>query len=160
MVFEWARSAGQMQTLALPMIDIDHFKLYNDCYGHQGGDACLREVAQILAACVCRTGELLMRYGGEEFAVLLLDTDALGASFVAQRCLDRIRQAALPHTASLVSDYVSLSIGVASTIAGKNIQAEDLVALADAALYQAKNQGRARYVCALQGTLQPLSATV
>ena len=157
---EWARSARQQQPLALLMIDIDHFKLYNDCYGHQGGDACLREVAQILAACVCRTGELLMRYGGEEFAVLLLDTDALGASFVAQRCLDRIRQAALPHTASLVSDYVSLSIGVASTIAGKNIQAEDLVALADAALYQAKNQGRARYVCALQGTLQPLSATV
>ncbi|MEO6273820.1 MAG: diguanylate cyclase [Rhodoferax sp.] len=147
---EWARSARQQQPLALLMIDIDHFKRYNDHYGHQGGDACLREVAQILSTCLCRPGELLMRYGGEEFAILLLDTDAVGASVVAQRCLDRIRTAALPHVASLVSDCVSFSIGVASTIPFQNTEPEDLVAQADAALYQAKHQGRARYVCAPQ----------
>lgn len=145
---EWARSARQKQYLALLMIDIDHFKLYNDHYGHQGGDTCLRDVAQILTSCICRPGELLMRYGGEEFAILLLDTDDLGASVVAQRCLDRIRFANLPHAASLVSDCVSLSIGIASIKPDKNTQPEDLVAQADAALYQAKHQGRARYVCA------------
>lgn len=145
---EWARSARQKQYLALLMIDIDHFKLYNDHYGHQGGDTCLRDVAQILTSCICRPGELLMRYGGEEFAILLLDTDDLGASVVAQHCLDRIRFANLPHAASLVSDCVSLSIGIASIKPDKNTQPEDLVAQADAALYQAKHQGRARYVCA------------
>ncbi|WP_367850066.1 diguanylate cyclase [Rhodoferax sp. WC2427] len=144
---EWARSARQKQPLALLMIDIDHFKLYNDCYGHPGGDACLREVAQILTTCLCRPGELLMRYGGEEFVVLLLDTDATGACVVAQRCLDRIRLAGLPHAASPVSDCISLSMGVAGTIPGPNSQPETLVAQADKALYQAKHQGRDRYVC-------------
>ena len=148
LLFEWARSARQKQPLALLMIDIDHFKLYNDRYGHQGGDACLREVAGILTGFLCRTGELLMRYGGEEFAILLLDTDSVGASFVAQRCLDRIRYASLPHAASPVSDCVSISIGVASTIPGPHALPADLVARADAALYQAKHQGRARYACA------------
>jgi diguanylate cyclase (GGDEF)-like protein/PAS domain S-box-containing protein len=145
---EWTRSARQKQPLALLMIDIDHFKLYNDSYGHQGGDACLREVARLLNTCVYRPGELLMRYGGEEFAILLLDTDSIGASVVAQRCLDSIQHAGLPHNASPVSRCVSLSIGVASSIPSQEARPEDLVAQADAALYQAKNQGRARYVCA------------
>jgi diguanylate cyclase (GGDEF)-like protein/PAS domain S-box-containing protein len=143
---EWARGARQKQHLALLMIDIDHFKLYNDSYGHQGGDTCLREVARLLTTCICRPGELLMRYGGEEFAILLLDTDSLGASVVAQRCLDSVLHAALPHNASLVSHCVSLSIGVASLIPSHEARPEDLIAQADAALYQAKHQGRARYV--------------
>ncbi len=159
LVSEWARSARQRQPLALLMIDIDHFKLYNDHYGHQGGDTCLREVARILTHCICRPGELLMRYGGEEFAILLLDTDNLGATFVAQRCLDRMRHAGLPHAQSRVSDCVSLSIGVASILPSLGKQPEDLVALADAALYQAKHQGRVRYVCAPQDAPLTLKET-
>ncbi|MBC7682661.1 MAG: diguanylate cyclase [Ferruginibacter sp.] len=150
---EWTRSARQKRPLALLMVDIDYFKRYNDCYGHQGGDTCLREVAQILTACL-RSGELLMRYGGEEFAILLPDTDTLGASFVAQRCLERIRHAGLPHAASPISDCISLSIGVASVVPGQNGSSENLVAVSDAALYEAKNKGRARYVCASPAALQ------
>lgn len=155
LVSEWARGTRQKQPLALLMIDIDHFKLYNDCYGHLGGDACLREVARILTLCVCRPSELLMRYGGEEFAVLLLNTDTAGASVVAQRCLDHIRAASLPHAASLVPKHVTLSIGVASTIPGHDAHPEDLVALADVALYQAKHLGRARYACASTHLAKP-----
>ncbi len=145
---EWARSLRQRQPMALLMIDIDHFKLYNDHYGHQGGDACLREVARILQTCVFRPGEHLMRYGGEEFAILLLNTDTAGAATVAQRCLEQIHSAALPHAASLVSRTVSLSIGVASASPRTGLSAEKLVQAADAALYEAKHQGRARYICA------------
>ena len=145
---EWARSMRQHQALALLMIDIDHFKLYNDHYGHLGGDTCLREVARVLSIGLRRPGEMLMRYGGEEFAILLLDTDTAGASVLAQRCLDQIRQAALPHAASPVSTHVSLSIGIASTIPKAAQRPEYLVEQADAALYQAKHLGRARYACA------------
>lgn len=148
LVSEWGRGTRQKQPLALLMMDIDHFKLYNDHYGHQRGDTCLREVAQLLTGCVLRPGELLMRYGGEEFVILLPNTDAIGASCVAQRCLDRVRYAGLPHAGSLVSDCVSLSIGVACTMPGQDTRTEDLLALADGALYRAKHEGRDRYVCA------------
>lgn len=145
---EWTRCMRQRQPLALLMVDIDHFKLYNDHYGHQGGDRCLREVARILQECLFRPGEQLMRYGGEEFAILLLNTDTAGATTVAQRCLEHIQRTALPHAASLVSHLVSLSIGVASALPRSGLSAEQLVQAADAALYEAKHQGRARYACA------------
>jgi diguanylate cyclase (GGDEF)-like protein/PAS domain S-box-containing protein len=145
---EWARSIRQEQSLALLMIDIDHFKRYNDAYGHLEGDACLREVARILNTCICRPGELLMRYGGEEFAVLLLDTDTAGATVVAQRCLERIQHAGLPHKDSPTASWITLSVGIASVVPGAGISEKDLLEHADAALYQAKHQGRNRYVCA------------
>jgi diguanylate cyclase (GGDEF)-like protein/PAS domain S-box-containing protein len=148
---EWARSMRQEQTLALLMIDIDHFKLYNDTYGHLEGDNCLREVARILNTCICRPGELLMRYGGEEFAVLLLDTDTDGATVVAQRCLERIQHAGLPHRASPTANYVSLSIGVSSVVPSGNTSEQELLEKADVALYEAKRQGRNRYACATGG---------
>ena len=145
---EWARGVRQQQPLALLLIDIDHFKLYNDSYGHQGGDDCLRRVAGVLGSCVKRGGELLARYGGEEFAVLLPSNDLASAAAFAQRCLDRLNAARLPHRASPVSDWVSMSIGVASIVPSQGLSPDLLVRRADAALYGAKKLGRAQVACA------------
>lgn len=145
---EWARGVRQEQPLALLLIDIDHFKLYNDSYGHQGGDDCLRRVAGVLGSCVKRGGELLARYGGEEFAVLLPSNDLASAASFAQRCLDRLNAARLPHRASPVSAWVSMSIGVASIVPSQGLSPDSLVRRADAALYGAKKLGRAQFVCA------------
>ena len=145
---EWARGARQQQPLALLLIDIDHFKLYNDSYGHQGGDDCLRRVAGVLEGCVKRGGELLARYGGEEFVVLLPSTDQAAAAAFAQRCLDRLDAARLPHRASPVSDWLTMSIGVASVVPAQGVSPKSLVRRADAALYAAKKLGRAQFACA------------
>lgn len=145
---EWARGARQQQPLALLMIDIDHFKLYNDSYGHQGGDDCLRRVAGVLGSCVKRSGELLARYGGEEFVVLMPGSDLPAAAALAQRCLARLNAARLPHRTSPVSDRVSMSIGVASIVPSQGLSPDSLVRRADAALYGAKKLGRAQVVCA------------
>ncbi len=149
---EWLRCARAGQPLALLMIDIDHFKLYNDRYGHAGGDDCLRRVAQTLGGCTRRGGDLVSRFGGEEFAVLLPGADLASASVVAQTCLDAIRHAAIPHAASPVGPRLSLSIGVASVQAHAGSPAQSLVELADAALYRAKNLGRARYETGSEAT--------
>jgi diguanylate cyclase (GGDEF)-like protein/PAS domain S-box-containing protein len=145
---EWPRSVRQQLPLALLMIDIDHFKAYNDAMGHQGGDACLRDVAHVLARCAWRPGELLARYGGEEFCILLPDSTLADARVVAQRCLDRLQQARIAHPASPTSQWLTISIGVASLVPRVGTLADALVELADGALYQAKRAGRARYVCA------------
>ncbi|KQP18119.1 hypothetical protein ASF43_09760 [Pseudorhodoferax sp. Leaf267] len=144
---EWARGLRQRQPLALLMIDIDHFKRYNDQLGHPEGDACLRQVAQILSGCLRQPVERLMRYGGEEFAVLLADADAQAGARVAQRCEDAIAAAALPHPASPFA-AVTVSIGVASRVPHPEGMPEELVHAADAALYQAKQAGRARVAVA------------
>ncbi|MDC6167008.1 GGDEF domain-containing protein [Paucibacter sp. XJ19-41] len=144
---EWQRSARSGKPLAMLLVDIDHFKQYNDHYGHVAGDDCLRRVATLLRSCVGRGGEPVCRYGGEEFAVLLVDTDLAGAQVVAQRILDSVRLAAIEHAASPVRHSVSLSIGVAARVAEAQLPALHLIELADAALYQAKQAGRARMVC-------------
>ncbi len=148
LAMEWARSLRQGQPLALLMIDIDHFKLYNDRLGHPQGDVCLRSMAQLLSSCLRQPVEQLTRYGGEEFAVLLTDADAQAGAVVAQRCLDAVAAAQLPHPCSPVGPYVTLSIGVASCCATPEHSAEQLIQAADLALYQAKRQGRSRYVVA------------
>ena len=145
---EWARGARQQQPLALLLIDIDHFKLYNDSYGHQGGDDCLRRVAGVLGSCVKRSGELLARYGGEEFVVLLPSNDLPAAAALAQACLDRLSAARIPHRASPLSDWLTISIGVASVVPAQGASPDWLVRRADAALYSAKKLGRAQYECA------------
>ena len=132
------------------MVDIDHFKQYNDCYGHVSGDDCLRRVATLLRSCAGRGGESVCRYGGEEFAVLLVDTDLAGAQVVAQRCLDSVRLAAIEHVGSPVRRSVSLSIGVAALIPRSGEEAQRLIQTADAALYEAKQAGRARLICQQQ----------
>nr|WP_145546608.1 diguanylate cyclase [Variovorax boronicumulans] len=145
LALEWARGLRNHQPLALLMLDVDHFKRYNDHLGHPEGDAALRAVAQVLSACLRMPVEKLMRYGGEEFAVLLIDADAQAGTRVAQRCLEAIAQARLPHPDSPLSPWISVSIGVASLVPHAGLVPEQLVMAADAALYRAKQLGRARY---------------
>ncbi|MDH0867412.1 diguanylate cyclase [Mitsuaria sp. GD03876] len=147
---EWQRATRAGRPLALLMVDIDHFKQYNDCYGHVSGDDCLRRVATLLRSCAGRGGESVCRYGGEEFAVLLVDTDLAGAQVVAQRCLDSVRLAAIEHVGSPVRRSVSLSIGVASFVPQPGEASQRLIQTADAALYEAKQAGRARLICQQQ----------
>lgn len=145
---EWQRCARHGLPLALLLVDIDHFKLYNDHYGHLAGDDCLRRVARLLAADVRRAGDLVARYGGEEFVLLLPGTDDLGARETAQRCLERLRTENIPHAASPTSQRLSMSIGIAAWIPQAQNQPHSLINAADNALYQAKQTGRAQYVVA------------
>lgn len=145
---EWSRSSRQGRPLALMMVDIDHFKLFNDRYGHLGGDECLRQIATLLRSCIHRAGETLARFGGEEFAILLPDTDAQQATELAQECVRRVEEAHLPHEASPSGAWVTLSIGVATRTGQKDLPATDLVEAADRALYEAKRSGRNQVVSA------------
>ncbi len=166
---EWRRTARHAQPLGLLMIDIDHFKRYNDHYGHTRGDQCLLRVARALGATAARAGDLVARYGGEEFAVLLPGNDLTGALGVAGKVLDAVRSLAIPHECSATAPHVTLSIGAASLqpvirrdggapperapelVAGEQPEpglylARDLFDRADRALYAAKDSGRDR-VC-------------
>lgn len=141
---EWMRCGRHGAPLAVVLIDIDHFKLYNDHYGHLGGDECLRRVAQLLQACIRRADEVAARYGGEEFVLLLPDATLADAAAVAQRCLESLRSAALPHPRSPTAPMLTLSIGVASVVPRPLDSTDTLVQAADAALYRAKHGGRNR----------------
>jgi diguanylate cyclase (GGDEF)-like protein len=145
---EWQRSTRNQQPLSLLMIDIDYFKLYNDHYGHLAGDACLRQMAAILFDCAQRSGELVVRYGGEEFAMLLPGADAEAAVGVAQRCLDELAKARIAHAKSQVSSWLTCSIGLATVVATKDLAPETLVLCADEALYHVKSAGRAHFYVA------------
>lgn len=142
---EWTRSARTQMPLCLLMIDVDHFKRYNDHYGHAGGDDCLRQVARLLAGCSRRAGDLVCRYGGEEFAILLPSTDLDSACSVAQACVAAVRNARMVHAASPTGTHVTISIGVACLQAQNGELAQVLVERADAALYRAKHQGRNQF---------------
>ncbi len=143
---EFLRAARGHGALGLLMIDVDHFKLYNDTYGHQAGDKCLRQVAQALSATLKRPSDFLARYGGEEFAVLLPDADLAGALGAAELLLGRVRELALPHEASSVSAHVTISIGIAIAQPPVRGELESFLALADQRLYKAKRSGRNRVV--------------
>ncbi len=145
---EWLNSAREGHSLACVMVDIDHFKQYNDHYGHIAGDETLRRVAELLHTCVGRSGGTVCRFGGEEFVLLLPDTDLAQAQTLAQRCLDSLRLAAIEHAASPLRRSLSLSIGLAACVAEAHASPLRLVEQADAALYAAKQNGRARLVCA------------
>ena len=142
---EWQRAARAGTSLSLLMVDIDHFKKYNDRYGHLAGDDCLRRVGQVLSRCVRRAGELVARYGGEEFVILLPSADMTHASETAQNCLNLMQQEAIPHAASPTSAQVSLSIGVACFHPDAATDVRALINAADAAMYRAKSGGRARF---------------
>ena len=143
---EWRRSIRSGIALSLLMIDIDHFKHYNDSFGHPGGDKCLAEVARVLAESVQRAGDFVARYGGEEFAAILPVTDEAGAQCIAESVRARVEQLAIPHPLSSVASYVTVSIGRATMVPFVNEQPEKIVSLADIGLYQAKSLGRNR-VC-------------
>lgn len=143
---EWQRATREKQPLALILCDVDYFKRYNDYYGHQGGDDCLRQVALAMSRAVKRPADLLARYGGEEFVVILPNTEIEGAASVAQAIREEMQQLKMPHAQSDVSEYVSLSLGVSSVNPSQNLAPETLIATADEALYEAKKQGRNRFI--------------
>lgn len=143
-----ALARRQERPLGLIMIDVDCFKRYNDRYGHLQGDACLKAVAQAVSGCVRRSTDLVARYGGEELVVVLVDTEAAGAAEVAQRMVEAVRALRLAHEDSLASPWVSISAGICSQVPSQDEGASGsaaLIARADAALYQAKAEGRNRW---------------
>jgi diguanylate cyclase (GGDEF)-like protein/PAS domain S-box-containing protein len=143
---EWARAYRDRSSLALLMIDVDHFKAYNDEYGHPAGDACLRAVARVIAAETQRSSDIAARYGGEEFAVLLPNTDAAGCARIGERIHRAIAAAGLVHSANRASGYVTASLGGAACRPSmeRTSGAAALVEAADQALYAAKQAGRNR----------------
>lgn len=170
---EWLRAARNGAQLSLLMVDVDHFKRFNDHYGHPAGDGCLRAVASALGGASFRPADHVARYGGEEFVVLLPDTDADGACRMAERVLQAVAELALPHADSPTAPQLTVSVGVATVQPGSLAagalgpsadarpdtpdgaamgsateppEHADLVARADRALYAAKHAGRARFV--------------
>ncbi|MDJ0776816.1 MAG: diguanylate cyclase [Gammaproteobacteria bacterium] len=139
---EWGRSARAGKSLALLMIDVDHFKEYNDQHGHLQGDDCLVSVARILSDCMQRSGDLVARYGGEEFVALLPETDTEGAIAVAEYCRSSVEEAAIAHVSSNVAPVVTVSIGVAAMMPLYDKSSTLLLEQADISLYQAKQTGR------------------
>ena len=143
---EWQRALRQATPLAVIMLDVDHFKAYNDHYGHQQGDECLRRVGEVLLTTVRRAGELVARYGGEEFVVVLPGTSVIHAMAVAESIRANIQAAGIAHAHSGVAAVVTVSLGVAVGIPTQGDARDALVHAADAALYRAKDQGRNRVV--------------
>jgi len=141
---EVARHRRQGAALGLALVDVDHFKLYNDHYGHQMGDECLRAVAQALAQCSRRPGELVARYGGEEFVVLLPNSCQEDVLRYGDWVCQHVAALQLPHAASPVAPHVSISVGLCSLAPADEDSAAALLEAADKALYEAKRAGRNR----------------
>lgn len=142
---EWRRCDRMNKSISLVMVDVDYFKLYNDNYGHQAGDECLREVAAQLRRAAPRASDVVARYGGEEFVMVLGETDMDGAKWVANHLRQRIDDLKMPHLASPLKN-VTVSCGVASILPKDNLNLETLLQSSDYALYQAKLVGRNRVV--------------
>ena len=132
--------------LSVMMVDIDYFKLYNDTYGHNEGDVCLKKVAETMENTLLRPDDIVARYGGEEFTVILPYTDEKGSRFIADKMLQNIRKLKIPHERSEVSKYVTISIGLTTINAEMSQNGEDYLKRADTALYRAKSNGRNQYV--------------
>ncbi len=144
---EWARAHRNGTPVALAMLDVDHFKLYNDEYGHQAGDQCLRAIAGVIAEHARRPGDLAARYGGEEFALLTPSTDGAAATLIANTICERIAALGLVHAGSSYQK-VTVSIGIGALVPDAANSPELLIRLADDALYRAKREGRSRAVLA------------
>ncbi len=151
---EWRRHRRIARPLAIIMLDIDWFKSYNDYYGHQKGDECIRLVAKTIKESAKRAGDLVARYGGEEFIVLLPDTELDGAFVVANRILKHIRILAIDHKSNKKKGIVTLSAGVSAVVPSMDTDPESLIQLADDALYQAKKMGRDQ-VCKMAANSTP-----
>ena len=145
---EWNRSIRYNTPLTVMMVDIDYFKNYNDTLGHVEGDRCLKIIADCLAKCAVRSGDLAARYGGEEFLLLFAITDREHATQQAERLIQLIQELAIPHPASPVAGHLTISIGVACAIPQLHEPATEFIKKSDRALYKAKTTGRNRYVMA------------
>jgi diguanylate cyclase (GGDEF)-like protein len=143
---EWHRAVRFKTEISLVLLDIDHFKLFNDTYGHQAGDDCLQKVAEALATTIKRPTDLVARFGGEEFAIILGGTDIEGALFIAERALENIKNLKIPHSTSQTNEYLTVSVGVATTFAKFDMTEAELIKTADKALYRAKENGRNQIV--------------
>ena len=152
---EWRRSLRERTPLSLLMIDADWFKLYNDTYGHMRGDSCLKQIAEAAQDVVCRPGDVVARFGGEEFAVILPNTDREGAMRLGMEIMSAMRERRLPHSAS-PRGLVTVSVGCATLVASLGQHAVNLVEAADDALYEAKNGGRDRLATTEPGTTPEL----
>lgn len=141
---QWGLANRQQYSISALMIDVDHFKLYNDHYGHPAGDTCLKKITQAIKSCLLRPSDLLGRYGGEEFVVLLPDSDTLGALRVAESIQEAIRQAQIKHAVSSTSELVTVSIGGATCLRTTGHDLDELIKCADRALYKVKRAGRNR----------------
>lgn len=146
---EWQRALRKKEQLTLLMIDVDHFKLYNDTYGHQAGDLCLQEVASKLKPFARRPGDLAARYGGEEFAVVLTATSPEDAVHIGETIRNEILRLSIPHRHSQ-HGTVTASIGVAVMVPNNQLSPDDLYQAADEALYRAKRGGRNRVILSIQ----------
>ena len=141
LALSWRRCQRDGAALSVIMCDVDYFKRYNDTYGHVDGDECLTQVAHVIRKSLQRPGDLPARYGGEEFAAVLSHTSLEGALHVAELMREAISELKMPHLAS-PHQYVSLSLGVACMIPGTDKNPEQLLEMADQALYEAKGAGR------------------
>ena len=143
---QWRRCLREHKPIALILCDVDYFKAYNDLYGHPTGDRCLQNIAQAISQTIKRPNDLVARYGGEEFAIILPNTDLEGAIYVAENVKFQVKELKIPHIGSKINPYVTISCGVTSHIPTQELSAEWLIALADRALYEAKEQGRDRLI--------------
>ncbi len=139
---EWNRARREDSSMGLIMLDIDHFKYYNDLYGHQAGDDCIKKLAEKLEKLLYRPGDLVARYGGEEFAAILPKTVIPGVERVAERIRKGVRDLEIEHEDSPVDEYVTVSVGGTASNYCREGEPEMLVEKADKALYAAKKDGR------------------
>lgn len=146
LIREWERCKRDRAPISLILLDIDHFKTYNDAYGHPAGDDCLTRVAMAVSSVMRRTSDMVARYGGEEFVIVLPNTDEDGAADVAARLVAAVDSLGLEHKASSISPHVTISVGVATVVPTPRLSRNQLLDAADAALYEAKKAGRHRYV--------------
>ncbi len=144
---EWRRAMRETEPLSLIMCDVDFFKQYNDSYGHQAGDECLKLVASSLAEAMHRPTDLVARYGGEEFVIVLPGTHARGAIKIAEHIRQTVLDLQLPHESSTVHDCVTISLGAATVAPMVKHHANELLLSADKALYSAKEAGRNQVIC-------------
>jgi diguanylate cyclase (GGDEF)-like protein len=155
---EWAIAARSKRPLAVAIVDVDYFKAFNDTYGHVAGDECLTKLAEILSSTLFRPGDFVGRYGGEEFVIVLPDTDLAGAQHVCARMQEIVSATSLPHEASPL-DHVTVSVGFASRVPGKDGRHQMLEA-ADAALYAAKSNGRNQIAHSASKRMPAIRATL
>lgn len=144
---EWNRHRRFRAPMSLVLIDVDYFKRYNDTYGHHAGDDCLKQLARLLMDFANRAGDQAARIGGEEFVLFLAGTDLDEACELGKKLRRKVEKLNLPHAGSLVAEHVTISAGVATTVPGEDLDAEELLKQADKALYEAKEAGRNQVVC-------------